>query len=307
MKRLDDSCFAATIVERVDVAYEMVMPDRLLWPLVVSSPHSGRAYPADFLAETSLSLPVLRRAEDAFIDLLLSRTGDFGIPRLQASLPRSFIDLNREAAELDPGMFEGAMPPNVNSRSSRVAAGLGVIPRIAATGEAIYRRRLPASEIGRRLILAYNPYHLALRRMISDCRAQFGLALLLDCHSMPSAAYPGDGEKRSRLDFVLGDNHGTACSQIVVRTVAEWLRDQGYRVSLNQPYAGGFTTQTYASPSSGLHVLQIEVNRALYMDELRVVPMPGFVKLRDLFGSMVAMIGELLLAHPGLRQREAAE
>jgi N-formylglutamate amidohydrolase len=287
--------------------HDVLMPATRLLPLVVASPHSGSDYPAEFLAGSQLALAVLRRAEDAFVDELFGAATRLGAPLLRARFPRSYVDVNREPLELDPTMFDGPLPPGANSRSARVAAGLGVIPRVAATGEAIYRRRLPVAEVGRRLVRTYHPYHGALRRLIGETRAHFGLAALIDCHSMPSAAYPGDTDRRTRVDFVLGDNHGSSCAQVLIEAVGAWLRRHGFRVAYNQPYAGGFTTQAYGAPESGVHALQIEINRALYMDERRVVPSADFAQLQRRLGELLTAIGKLLLDHPSLRPRQAAE
>lgn len=304
----DDAAAAMrAAVARRGPAIEVVPPEAVSLPLVVASPHSGRDYPADFLAGTHLGLPVLRRAEDAFVDELFDAAPLLGAPLLRARFPRSYVDVNREAYELDPTMFEGPMPPETNSRSARVAAGLGVIPRVAATGEAIYRRRLAAAEIELRLEHAWRPYHTALRRLIGDARARFGVAVLIDGHSMPSAAYPAESERRSRVDFVLGDNHGASCAPALIDGVSEWLRRQGYRVAHNQPYAGGFITQTYGSPAGQVHALQIEINRALYLDEQRVVRSTGFTGLRHTMREMLDMIGRLVLDHAAFRMRAAAE
>ena len=239
-------------------------------PLVVASPHSGSHYSTEFLAATAVPLAVLKRAEDAFIDELFAAAPALGAPLLAARFPRSYVDANRESYELDPAMFEGPLPRALNHRTSRVAAGLGMIPRVAASGEAIYRGRVPADEIERRLESCWRPYHGALSMLIEQTHRVFGGSLLIDAHSMPSSASGiGPREREARVDAVLGDNHGGACAPELVASIEHWLRDRGLRVQRNQPYAGGYTTQRYGQPATGRHVLQIEINRALYMDEAR--------------------------------------
>src|SRR3954468_10143911 len=247
-------------------ALECRLPARQTMPVVVASPHSGSVYPAEFLTQVAVPLAALRRAEDAFVDELFGAAPSLGMPFLAARFPRSYVDANREPYELDPAMFEGPLPRPLNHRTTRVAAGLGMIPRVAASGEAIYRGRVPANEIERRLETCWRPYHMALSGLVEQTYAQFGGVLLIDAHSMPSSA-SGLGLREHGVDVVLGDNHGEACGPLLIDAVEHWLAAQGLRVRRNQPYAGGFTTQRYGRPSAGRHTLQIENNRGLYMDE----------------------------------------
>ena len=196
--------------------------------------------------------------------------GVLGMPLLAARFPRSFVDANREPYELDPGMFEGPLPRPLNHRTTRVAAGLGMIPRVAACGEAIYRGRVPSEEIELRLETCWRPYHTALSTLVEQTHRQFGTALLIDAHSMPSSASGvGPRERDHRVDIVLGDNHGESCAPDLVDGAERWFADHGLKVHRNQPYAGGFTTQRYGRPGLNRHALQIEINRSLYMDEGR--------------------------------------
>src|SRR5260221_3197366 len=181
------------------------LPQRQSVPLVVASPHSGSLYPAEFLAEAAVPLAALRRAEDAFVDELFAAAPRLGIPFLAARFPRSFVDANREPYELDPGMFDGPLPRPLNHRTTRVAAGLGMIPRVAASGEAIYRGRVSSDEIEQRLQNCWRPYHTALSTLVEQTHPQFGSALLVDAHSMPSSASGGGPrDRRERVDIVLG-------------------------------------------------------------------------------------------------------
>src|SRR5215467_14466533 len=258
-------------------ALDCRLPTRQTAPVVVASPHSGSIYPAPFLTQTAVPLSALRRAEDAFVDQLFAAAPALGMPFLAARFPRSYVDANREPYELDPGMFEGPLPRPLNHRTTRVAAGLGMIPRVAASGEAIYRGRVPADEIERRLETCWRPYHIALSMLVEQTYSLFGGVLLLDAHSMPSsAAGVGPRERDQRIDVVLGDNHGEACAPALIDCAERWLIARGLRVRRNQPYAGGFTTQRYGRPSLGRHTLQIELNRALYMDEAKHEKLASF-------------------------------
>jgi len=284
-------------------ALDCYVPDRQTAPVVVASPHSGATYPADFLAQAALPVAALRRAEDAFVDELFRSAPALGMPLLAARFPRSYVDANREPYELDPGMFEGPLPRPLNHRTTRVAAGLGMIPRVAASGEAIYRGRVPSDEIEYRLETCWRPYHTALSMAVERTYSVFGGALLVDAHSMPSSASGiGLRDREQRIDIVLGDNHGEACAPHVVDHVDRFLSANGLRVLRNQPYAGGFTTQRYGRPALGRHALQIEINRALYMDEARHERLPTFGVLERLMTGLLDVVGsyalETLLPRP---------
>ncbi|WIM13168.1 MAG: N-formylglutamate deformylase [Enhydrobacter sp.] len=273
------------------------MPARQSLPVIVASPHSGDLYPADFLAAAAVPLAALRRAEDAFVDELFAAAPALGMPLLAARFPRSYVDANREPYELDPGMFEGPLPRPLNHRTTRVAAGLGMIPRVAASGEAIYRGRVPSAEIERRLGTCWRPYHATLSRLVEQVHALFGAVLLIDAHSMPSSASgTGIRDRDKRVDIVLGDNHGEACAPGLVDVAERWLARQGFRVLRNQPYAGGFTTQRYGEPALGRHALQIEINRALYMDEARHEKLPTAMTLQKLMAGFLEEVGQAALS-----------
>ncbi|HVB66802.1 MAG TPA: N-formylglutamate amidohydrolase [Acetobacteraceae bacterium] len=246
-------------------------PLRQTVPVVFASAHSGRAYPPEFLAAARLDPLGLRRSEDGFVDRLFAAAPAHGAPLLLARFPRAFCDANREAWELDPAMFADPLPGFVNTTSPRVGAGLGTIPRVVASGEAIYRARLLFAEAERRVRRCWQPYHDTLAALIEATRAQFGACLLIDCHSMPSPVGSGAA---AGPDMVLGDAHGTACAPAVTRFVEQTLRDLGYLVRRNDPYAGGYVTRHYGRPREGVHVLQLEVARSLYMNEVRIEPLP---------------------------------
>lgn len=266
-------------------ALDCRLPERQTVPVVVASPHSGAIYPEEFLDQAAVPLSALRRAEDAFVDELFAAAPTLGMPFLAARFPRSYVDANREPYELDPGMFEGPLPRPLNHRTTRVAAGLGMIPRVAAGGEAIYRGRVPAEAIEHRLETCWRPYHQTLSLLVENTYSAFGGALLIDAHSMPSSASNlGGRERDGRIDIVLGDNHGEACAAGFVVSAERWFRSRGLRVRRNQPYAGGFTTQRYGRPALARHALQIEINRALYMDEVRHEKLP----IADVFARLIA-------------------
>src|SRR5262245_66302745 len=273
-------------------ALQCRLPGRQTTPMVVASPHSGALYPSQFLAQTAVPLAALRRAEDAFVDELFSAAPALGMPLIAARFPRSYVDANREPYELDPGMFEGPLPRPLNHRTTRVAAGLGMIPRVAASGEAIYRGRVPSDEIERRLETCWRPYHATLSSLVEQTHRQFGGVLLIDAHSMPSSASGmGPRERDQRVDIVLGDNHGESCAADLVGFAERWLAGRGLRVQRNQPYAGGFTTQRYGRPGLGRHALQIEINRALYMDESRHEKLPTAGAITGLMAGLLEEIG----------------
>lgn len=270
----DPSAFA------VDPPVEIVRPAQSTTPLVFSSPHSGRYYPAGFVAASRLDPTMLRRSEDAFVDELYGEATASGAPLLKARFPRAFIDPNREPYELDPGMFASALPPWVNRSSPRVGAGLGTIARVVANGAEIYRGKLDFAEAEAWIEQLYRPYHNALNALLDESLARFGRVLLIDCHSMPAVGGPMDRDPgKRRVDFVLGDAHGASCSSGVIGWAESCLSGMGYSVARNDPFAGGFITRHYGRPATGRHALQIEVNRRLYMDEDRIARNANFPRL----------------------------
>jgi len=270
---------------------DILAPARRAAPLVFSSPHSGRDYPAAFVRQARLDPLGLRRSEDAFVDDIFAAVPEHGAPLVRALFPRAFVDPNREPFELDPRMFTGALPTYANTASPRVAAGLGTIARVVTNGEEFYAGRLTVDEGLDRIARYYEPYHAALRREIAAAREAFGHCVLIDCHSMPSVGGPMDFDAgRRRVDFILGDAHGRACSPRLTEQVEVALRGQGYNVTRNAPYSGGYITRHYGRPDTGVEALQIEINRALYMDEERVVPKPYLATLAAHMGSLVAAL-----------------
>lgn len=274
------------------------------WPIVLASPHSGREYPADFLARTRLSLGQLRRAEDAYVDNLLSGAAATGVPCVTARYGRSWLDLNRAAAELDPAMYVEPFDAHADQRTDRVQAGLGVVPRIAGHGLDIYPTRLRLEEARARIEAVHRPWHAMLAALTETTRARHGFAVLLDCHSMPS---PGAGVGGSP-QIVLGDLFGRSASNALVETINAYFTAAGLRVARNTPYAGGYTTAWHGRPALGVHTVQIEIDRALYMDPSRLTRHMGFATITAL---MTELVGQLVEVTPrlglGLPFAEAAE
>lgn len=269
-------------------AFEVMMPATVTVPLVFNSPHSGAIYPPAFLAASRLDPLTLRKSEDCFVDELFSSATTFGAPLLRAHFPRAFLDVNREPYELDPRMFEGRLPSFINARSMRVAGGLGTIARIVGDQQEIYARKLPVADALERIEGLYKPYHRALRQLLQDQHRRFGLAVLIDCHSMPSTG--AHREEGQRADIVLGDRFGTSAAPFFVDLVEEALRGRGYRVGRNRPYAGGFITEHYGNPANSIHAVQIEINRGLYMDERTLTKTSPFAALKADLDTMMASL-----------------
>jgi N-formylglutamate deformylase len=272
---------------------QLFLPEQQSVPLVFASPHSGREYPADFVANARLDPISLRRSEDGFVDELFGQAPNYGAPLLCATFPRAFCDPNREAWELDPAMFDDDLPAWVNTSSARVGAGLGTIARVVASGESIYRHKLRFAEAQMRVQAFWQPYHDELAKLIAATKAKFGVCLLIDCHSMPACS----AVRGRSCDFVLGDAHATTCGPLPVRLVERVLTELGYRVRRNDPYAGGYVTRHYGRPREHVHALQIEVARPLYMDEARMQKMPQFYKLQR---DVTRLIAALASAGPAL-------
>ncbi|SMC42676.1 N-formylglutamate amidohydrolase [Rhizobium sp. RU36D] len=254
--------------------FEVREPDTQSIPFVYNSPHSGRRYPLSFLAASRLDGKSIRRSEDHYVDELFGAAPSLGAPLLVAHFPRAYIDVNREPYELDPRMFSGPLPSFANSHSVRVAGGLGTIPRIVAENMEIYAGRLNVGEGLERIENVYKPYHARLRKLIARTHAIFGFGVLIDCHSMPgNIRLSGSGIKP---DFIIGDRYGTSASADLTNAAISFLEELGFTAVRNKPYAGGFITEHYGRPARGLHALQVEVNRALYVDEATLQKRPDF-------------------------------
>jgi N-formylglutamate deformylase len=277
--------------DELDPPFEILEPADWRGPVLFNSPHSGAVYPRAFLIATRLDLATLRRSEDSFVDELCLGLVGRGFPLMRAHFPRCYVDVNREPYELDPRMFDGRLPSFANTRSMRVAGGLGTVARVVGDAQEIYGQRIPVDDAIRRIEGLYKPYHRALRRLFTRVHRDFGSAVLIDCHSMPSTA--GAKDDRPRADVVLGDRYGTSCVAVVAETIEETLRAKGYVVSRNKPYAGGFITEHYGNPAVGLHAIQLEINRALYMDERRYERSAGFAAVAADLETMAERLTEI--------------
>jgi N-formylglutamate amidohydrolase len=275
-------------------------PARQTAPFVFNAPHAGDVYPSSFLAAARLEGIALRRSEDAFVDALFADMVALGAPLMAARFPRAYLDVNREPYELDPRMFDGRLPPFANTRSMRVAGGLGTIPRVVADGQEIYSGRLSVEDGLRRIERLYKPYHRTLRQLVNRTARGFGYAVLIDCHSMPSSSIAR--EEACKADMVLGDRYGTSCAGVLTDVVEATLRGRGYSVARNKPYAGGFITEHYGQPALGRHGLQIEINRALYMDERTLAPGPAFATVKEDLAAAFAVVMQEVEGDLGPRQ-----
>ncbi|WP_317673909.1 N-formylglutamate amidohydrolase [Thioclava sp. A2] len=264
--------------------YTLRLPHRQSTSAVFASPHSGDFYPADFVAQAVLPLDVLRSSEDAFVDRFLAVEG---APVLTARYPRAFVDLNRSADDLDPAVIAGA----VGRANARIAAGLGVIPRVVSGGRAIYRGKLSQAEAAGRLATVWHPYHACLRALLDETRAAFGEAILFDFHSMPSEAIEITGPLRPEI--VIGDRYGASASARVIGAALAAFEAEGFRVARNAPFAGAYIAQTYGQPDQGVHVLQIEIDRALYMDQRTIRPLPEFDAFAQRIAAVIAGLADI--------------
>lgn len=272
-------------------AYALTHPERRTTSVVFASPHSGRDYPWSFVRRTTLNEHSVRSSEDAFVDQLFEAAPRFGAPFIKAGAPRAFVDLNRSTAELDPALIEGVRKIGHNPR---VASGLGVIPRVVANGQAIYSGKISMDEAQRRIDTYWHPYHKALKTQLDQAHAAFGEAILIDCHSMPHEAM--DAVARSggrRPEVVLGDRFGAAASEAVVDRVEAAFAAAGLKVARNTPFAGAFITQNYGRPADARHAVQVEIDRALYMNERLIRPNANFEAFKTLLDGVISKIAEI--------------
>ena len=281
-------------------SFTLTMPAGWSGGVVFASPHSGTHYPLDLAQATTLDNLTLRSSEDAFVDQLFAAAPKLGAPLLAATYPRAYVDLNRGPDELDPALIEGVSKRAVNPR---VASGLGVIPRVVANGRPIYRGKLKRSDAATRLVQIWHPYHDQLTALMSQARLQAGQALLIDCHSMPHEAIETATRAGTRPDVVLGDRYGAAARGDLVDLVEAALAAAGLSVARNAPFAGAYTAQTYGRPSRGQHVIQIEIDRALYMDEALIAKKPDFQAVQ---AAVTGMMREVI-AYTGRGRSLAAE
>lgn len=280
-------------------AFDLMLPEAPGGPVVFASPHSGRDYPRAFLEQSLLDPRSLRSSEDAYVDRLIADAPALGVPLIAARAPRAFVDLNRAADEFDPLAVEDV---GRGAANPRVAAGLGVIPRVVANGRAIRRNRISRAEAEARLDACWRPYHRALGDIIGATRARAGGAVLIDWHSMPheAIAHLAPGARGAHPEVVLGDRFGAAAAPEISAAVEAAFRAAGFRVARNTPFAGAHVAQAYGRPAEGLHVVQVEIDRALYLDEARIEPHAGFEALRARLGPVLAALAALELPRGAL-------
>ncbi len=291
----------ASIEAELTPAFRVLRPRDHTAPFVLCSPHSGRHYTQYFLEQSRLDPLTLRKSEDYCVDELFACAADLGAPLLAARFPRAYLDANREPYELDPELFDDVMPDFANTQSVRVIGGLGTIARIVADGEEIYRRPLRLEDALGRIEQLYVPFHDALASLLEETRQKFGYAILIDCHSMPSSLATTGGATRPQ--FVLGDRFGHACDLRLTRFLRDAIAAKGYDVQLNRPYAGGYITEHYGRPTRGIHAIQVEINRSLYMDEAAIRPNKGFERLR---ADLAEIIARTFADIPALIEHRAA-
>jgi len=272
-------------------SYTLTRPSIQSTNVIFASPHSGRDYSWDFLRRSVLDEQAIRSSEDAFVDLLFEDAADFGAPLLASTAPRAFIDLNRSCEELDPALIEGVRK---TSHNPRVTSGLGVIPRVVANGRSIYRGKLSLDEAQTRLRDHWRPYHTQLQSLLDETRSEFGEAILIDCHSMPHEAIDSVGTSGvPHPQIVLGDRFGAAASGEIVERIEAAFGAAGLRVARNTPFAGAYTAQHYGRPSKGQHVIQVEIDRSLYMNERLVRPSGNFASFQALIRNVMSEITDI--------------
>lgn len=263
----------AECLEAFDPPITVFQPARLAGPLILASPHSGRTYPDAFLANAAQNIETLRKNEDAYIDQMLGFARHMDIPLLTAEFPRCFVDVNRAAEEIPKSWQKSGSALT----TARAEMGLGVIPTIIGDKIPIYKRALKPAVAQARLDALYHPYHEALGNLISESLKTFGSALLLDCHSMPGFTQMA----QRRPDIVLGDRHGSACYPETLARLEQLFVQRGYSTARNHPYAGGFVTSHYGRPQNNIEVIQIEINRDLYLNPVTLARKPGYARLAD--------------------------
>lgn len=269
-------------------AFQLSLPEKRLSSVVFASPHGCGTYSSSFVQQSVLDEHTIRSSEDAFVNELFESAPEFGAPLLMAGAPRAFVDMNRSQEELDPSLIEGAKRLGHNPR---VASGLGVIPRVVANGREIYRGKLPMSEAKRRIEDYWQPYHTALQGLLDEAKAEFGHAILIDCHSMPTEAMDGIARVgNARPQIVLGDRFGAAASAEIVDRVESAFASAGLTVTRNAPFAGAYVTQAYGRPSRRQHAIQVEIDRAIYMDERRIIPSENFTEFQAVLRKVIAEI-----------------
>ncbi len=282
----------------IDPAYEALEPGEIRAPVVFNSPHSGRVYPPHFIDQVRLELPQLRRSEDSGVDELFQGVVERGMPLMRVHFPRSMVDVNREPYELDPRMFDGRLPTFANTRSMRVAGGLGTDPAGGGRGAGDLRSSAACrrgADAHRDALQALSPGAAAPHRRDPPGRSA------RSCWSTATRCPPWRRSARTglRADIVIGDRYGTSCSPAVGDLIEGVLRARGYNVLRNKPYAGGFITEHYGQPQTGVHAVQIEINRAIYMDERTYRRTADFPRLQSDLMALAEALARLPLDRAG--------
>jgi N-formylglutamate deformylase len=271
-------------------AYSLELPSGEAIPLLLDSPHSGTHYPEDFAA--SATRDSLRTAEDTHVEALFAHAPSLGATLLCARYPRAYIDCNRRVDDIDESMLDGTWPGAVNA-SEKTKLGYGLVWGKLDDGENIYSRQLSISELQHRIDCAYAPYWAALRNEAARLYERFDVLYHLNCHSMPSTATCASRLPRGtpHADVVIGDRDGTTAEAAFVDMLANAFRAQGLRVAINDPYKGVEIVRAIGAPSRRRHSAQIEINRALYMDERTREKSAGFAAVRDVVTNVLKTIG----------------
>lgn len=282
------------MTETIAHPFARLGPARPASPVVLSVPHAGRDYRPALLAAARVPRATLELLEDRLVDTLVWRAVEAGATAFVATAPRAEIDLNRDEREIDPALVDPPPPMARIIPSTRARAGLGLVPsRIAGAG-ALWRGRIAAAELARRIGTIHRPYHEALAGALDHARDRFGAAVLLDCHSMPPRN-PASGEPR----IVFGDRHGTSAGAEVVTAAVAAATALGYSVGRNAPYAGGHVVGRHGRPERGVHALQIEIDRSLYLDAALAAPGPGFAAVCRLVAAVAAAAAAALSGAAG--------
>ena len=272
-------------------AFFLSRPDVQTSSVVFASPHSGRHYPRDFLKKSVLDELTIRSSEDAFMDQLIAKAPLYGAPLLAAKMPRAYLDLNRAVDELDPALIQDAQRSGHNPR---IASGLGVIPRVVSNGWEIYRGKIKRAEADYRISNYWRPYHAKLQELLDDTKSRFNEAILVDFHSMPHEAVDAVTPPQGlRPEIILGDRFGASSGNEIVEQIETVFLEAGLKVSRNAPFAGAYIAQHYGRPSKRQHAIQIEIDRALYMNETHVRPNGNFRDFQVLMEDIVQQIAEI--------------
>ena len=267
--------------------------DNIRYPLILSIPHSGSDFPAEFLSQVNSSVDVMRHNEDIFVDELIKPAVDAGVPMLKMLVSRSVIDLNRDRLELDPSMFYNYPKDKDILYDKHCRVGLGVVHRINYLRQPLYKGLLDYKEVEARLKNLYDVYHNRLQQIIHKCIKKFGFCVILDCHSMPSKIC-SIIDDRSGIDICLGNLFSQSCPQEVSDFLAGQFWDKNYKVEFNCPYSGAYITFNYCQPRRKMYTLQLEVNRSLYADESSLKKNESFYQISDDVSTAVISLAQYL-------------